>query len=64
MRMVDGTLEKGDKIQLMSTNCTFEALKVGVFAPTMGDVRSYRPAKWAASSPASRTLPMPRSAIR
>jgi len=38
VRIFDGTLKKGDKIQLMSTNCAFEALKVGVFAPTMVEV--------------------------
>jgi GTP-binding protein LepA len=38
VRIFDGTLKKGDKIQLMSTNCAFEALKVGVFSPTMVEV--------------------------
>lgn len=38
VRIFDGTLKKGDKIQLMSTNSSFEALKVGVFAPTMSEV--------------------------
>ena len=38
VRIFDGTLKKGDKIQLMSTNCSFEALKVGVFAPAMIEV--------------------------
>ena len=38
VRIFDGTLKKGDKIQLMSTNCSFEALKIGVFAPTMIEV--------------------------
>lgn len=38
VRIFDGTLKKGDKIQLMSTNSAFEALKVGVFSPTMTEV--------------------------
>lgn len=38
VRIFDGTLKKGDKIQLMSTNSSFEALKVGVFAPVMREV--------------------------
>jgi GTP-binding protein LepA len=38
VRLFDGTLKKGDKIQLMSTNSSFEALKVGVFAPVMSEV--------------------------
>jgi GTP-binding protein LepA len=38
VRLFDGTLKKGDKIQLMSTNSSFEALKVGVFAPVMVEV--------------------------
>ena len=38
VRIFDGTLKKGDKIQLMSTNSSFEALKVGVFSPTMVEV--------------------------
>ena len=38
VRIFDGTLKKGDKIQLMSTNSSFEALKIGVFAPVMVEV--------------------------
>ncbi len=38
VRIFDGTLRKGDRIQLMSTNNSFEALKVGVFAPSMVEV--------------------------
>jgi len=40
VRIFDGTLKKGDKILLMSTNRTYEALKVGVFAPFMREVQS------------------------
>ncbi len=40
VRIFDGTLKKGDKIQLMSTNSTYEALKVGIFAPVMKEVPS------------------------
>ena len=38
VRIFDGTLKKGDKIQLMSTNSAFEALKIGVFAPSMVEI--------------------------
>ena len=38
VRIFDGTLKKGDKIQLVSTNRAYEALKVGVFAPVMREV--------------------------
>ena len=40
VRLFDGTLKKGDKIQLVSTNRSYEALKVGVFAPVMTEVPS------------------------
>ena len=33
IRIVDGELKKGDKIQLMASKGTYEVLKVGVFAP-------------------------------
>ncbi len=38
VRIFAGTLKKGDKIQLMATNSSYEALKVGVFAPVMREV--------------------------
>jgi len=38
VRLFDGTLSKGDRILLMSTGRTYEALKVGVFAPVMTEV--------------------------
>jgi GTP-binding protein LepA len=38
VRIMDGTLKKGDKIQLMSNRKSFEAIKVGVFAPAMVEV--------------------------
>ncbi|WP_298267484.1 translation elongation factor 4 [Geobacter sp.] len=40
VRVMDGTLRKGDKILLMSTGRSYEALKVGVFAPVMREVPS------------------------
>jgi len=40
VRIFEGTLKKGEKIQLMSTNRAYEALKVGVFAPAMVEVPS------------------------
>jgi len=38
VRLFDGTLKKGEKIQLVSTGRSYEALKVGVFAPVMREV--------------------------
>src|SRR5512137_2631750 len=35
VRIFDGTLKKGDKVHLMSSGRSYEALKVGVFAPGM-----------------------------
>src|SRR6185369_15865375 len=40
VRIFDGVLSKGDRIQLMATNSSYEALKVGVFAPVMTEVKS------------------------
>ncbi len=40
VRIFDGTLKKGDKLLLMSTNSTYEALKVGIFSPAMVEVPS------------------------
>jgi GTP-binding protein LepA len=38
VRIIDGTLKKGDKIHLMATGGIYEALKVGVFSPAMVEV--------------------------
>jgi GTP-binding protein LepA len=38
VRLFDGTLKKGDKIQIMSTKRSYEALKIGVFAPAMVEI--------------------------
>ncbi len=33
VRLVDGTLKKGDKIQFMANRCSYEVLQLGVFTP-------------------------------
>ncbi|MDD2321759.1 MAG: translation elongation factor 4, partial [Geobacteraceae bacterium] len=38
VRIFDGTLKKGDKIKLVASGNSYEALKVGVFAPGMVEV--------------------------
>jgi GTP-binding protein LepA len=38
VRLFEGTLRKGDKILLVANGSTYEALKVGVFAPAMVEV--------------------------
>jgi GTP-binding protein LepA len=35
VRVFDGTIKKGDKVLLMSSGRSYEALKIGVFAPAM-----------------------------
>jgi GTP-binding protein LepA len=40
VRILDGTLKKGEKILLMSGGRSYEVLKVGVFSPAMVEVRS------------------------
>ncbi len=40
VRIFDGILNKGEKILLMSTGRSYEALKIGVFAPSMVEVQS------------------------
>lgn len=38
IRIVEGSLKKGDKIKIMSTNKEFEVLEIGIFAPKMKEV--------------------------
>ncbi len=40
VRIFDGVLSKGDKLLLMATKGSYEALKIGVFAPVMTEVQS------------------------
>ncbi len=40
VRVVDGSVKKGDKIQLMSNKKTYEVLKAGVFSPNPLEVAS------------------------
>ncbi len=42
VRIFDGTIRKGDKILLMSGGRSYEALKIGVFAPGMVEVPTLR----------------------
>ncbi len=35
IRIIDGTIKKGDKIKIMSTNKEFDVLEVGIFSPKM-----------------------------
>ena len=43
VRIVDGTLKRGQKIRMMGTGATYEIDKVGVFAPKMKDAASLGP---------------------
>jgi len=43
IRVVDGTLRKGDKIKLMNTKAEYEATELGVFAPHPFQVESFGP---------------------
>ncbi|WP_068267733.1 translation elongation factor 4 [Caviibacter abscessus] len=38
IRIIDGSIKKGDKIKIMSTGKEFEVLEVGIFAPKMKEV--------------------------
>ncbi len=40
VRIIDGAVKKGDKIQLMSNRRNYEVLKAGVFSPVMCEVAS------------------------
>ncbi len=40
IRIIDGVLNKGDKILLMMNGSSYETLKIGVFTPVMSEVKS------------------------
>ncbi len=42
-RILDGTLKKGDKIQIYSSKNTFEVTKLGVFSPEPMDIKGLGP---------------------
>ena len=37
-RIMDGTLRKGDKIELFATKKTYEGIRLGVFSPESRDM--------------------------
>ena len=43
LRVVDGTLKRGQRIRLMGTNASYEVDKIGVFTPKMRDVTELGP---------------------
>jgi GTP-binding protein LepA len=43
LRVVDGTLKRGQRIRLMGTNAAYEVDKIGVFTPKMRDVTEFGP---------------------
>jgi GTP-binding protein LepA len=43
LRVVDGTLKRGQRIRLMGTNAAYEVDKIGVFTPKMRDVTELGP---------------------
>ena len=43
VRIVDGTLKKRQRVQMMGTNATYEVDRVGVFTPKMTDVDELGP---------------------
>ena len=63
VRVMDGTLRPKDKILLMSTGAAYLCEQVGVFTPkAKQQATAWRRARWASSSPASRSCARPRSA--
>ena len=43
VRVIDGTLKKGQKIEMMGTNAHYEVDKIGVFRPRMQDLAELGP---------------------
>ena len=65
VRVMQGEIKPGDKILVMSTGRTHLVDKVGVFTPKRKDAAEpAAPAKWAGSTPRSRTCTARRWATR
>ena len=63
VRIVDGTLRRGQRIRMMRTGAAYEVDRVGVFTPKhQGSRRCSAPARSASSPPRSRRWPTPASA--
>jgi GTP-binding protein LepA len=45
VRVVDGTLKKGDRIRMMATNSVYPAEQLGVFTPSRSRARCSMPAR-------------------
>ena len=55
VRVVDGVLRPKDRILFMSTGTSYTCEQVGVFTPKSRAKDSFPRARWASSSPASRS---------
>ena len=62
VRVMQGEIKAGDKLQVMSTYRNHQVDNVGVFTPKRRCCRRCVPVKWAGSPPASRTCMVRRSA--
>ncbi len=63
IRVIDGTIKKGQKIRMMAANAAYELDRVGVFTPKLVDVpEASAPARSAFSPPPSSRSPIPMSA--
>jgi GTP-binding protein LepA len=64
VRVVDGTLKPKDRILLMATGCSIRASRSACSRRSARGREQLRRARWASSSPASRSSKRPRSATR
>ena len=62
VRIVDGTLKKGQRIRMMGTDAAYEVDRIGVFTPKLTPVDELGPGEIGCSPPRSRRWPTPASA--
>ncbi len=64
VRIKEGVLKRGQKVQMMATGGHYTIERVGIFRPKQEMLSELRPAKWASSRLPSRKWPTPASATR